>query len=314
MKYYISHHQHKGKPYRNALSKGGWKRAMEGVDLALFDHLTSPHYSGKFRSVVQDYYNAGAAVVCYPHAATVPWWFDGLMELPLETDCLLVIAEGQKTIAQKYFLHSTRIEVTGFPYCVQKNFVKPNKIEHILFAPIHPAGGKLRIEAVQANNSVYKELKRIQRDHGVEVTVRYVGDMDLQGIKPYPDFNLVEATPDGRTDEIDAADVVIGEGTFLWLAVARGKPTVGMLQHRPIRPNKSDTLWRSNHWELYAGEMAYPINYRIPGDYSREHLWKLLHTAVEEEQTEWRERFIGPSLKSVEFCELMEDVVSNAGR
>lgn len=312
MKFYISHHQHKGKPYMDALLKGKWVRAEkdteEDIDLALFDQITSQHYPGKFGAVVQSCKNSGSAIVCYPHSPIVPCWFDGWTPMPEGLDCLLVIAKGQKEIAKKHFLQNTRIEATGFPYCVQKKFTKPDRIKKILFAPVHPDGGGLLSEEVQANRNIFRELKRLQRGCHVEVTIRYLGKMEEQGIKPYPHFTFVKAKPDGKTDEIDTADVVIAKNTFMYLSVARGKPTIGINQHIPLRTTKSPPGWKPIHWDEYGAETAYPINYE------KGNLWDLIQEAAQKEQTEWRKKFIGSSLKSEEFCKLMEDVVLDARR
>lgn len=306
MKFYIHHHQHKGKPYKSALLKEGHEQVVKFADIALFDRVTSAATPNKLNSNVQQHFDMGAKIVVYPHAAILPWWYDGMTYFPDVLSCLLVLTEEQKRITKEYIVPHARVEAAGFPYCTQKRFSKPKEIKKILFAPTHPAGKNIRPNCRETNRNVFRELKRIQRAYKAEITIRYIGEMGLQGIKPYQYFNYSEATPDGGTKEIDEADVVIAEGTFMYLAVARGKPVVAMEQHVPMRSSKSSIGWKATHWDDYGEEIAYPINY-VPGQ-----LWDLLHEAAKEEQKEWRKKFIGSNLKSENFSDLMEDVLKNA--
>lgn len=180
-------------------------------------------------------------------------------------------------------------------------------MKRVLFAPIHPAGGRLRPEALKANKDIFKELKHVQRAMDLEVTVRYIDDLDKQGLRPYSAFTWIEGAPDGSTKEIDEADVVIAEGTMMYLAVARGKPTIGINQHLPCRANKNCEKYTPHNWDRYGPEIAYPINYQ------QGRLGELIELAAAEEQAEWRERCIGESMDPYKFSATVEEIWREGG-
>lgn len=305
--YYLASHQHKGIPYKKALNAEGWVRTGDPkvAQVALFDHITNRTHMGKFRHVVQEYADAGAAIVNYPHAAILPWWYDGLMEVPPELALLLVISEEYKRLTET-FLPDVPIVSTGFPYCQILPFKSSSRmVKHILFAPIHPSRlGHLRMECYIANQNVYKELKRVQKATQCRVTVRYLYDLQEQGLRNYRNFDYIQATPDGGTREIDKADVVISEGTMLHIAVARGKAAIAMNQENPIRPNTSATGWKATHWDDYSEQIAYPINYR------QGTLLQQIQQALKgtRETTEWKKKFIDTEMDSAKFALLMQQV------
>lgn len=133
--------------------------------------------------------------------------------------------------------------------------------------------------------------------------MRYINELEKQGLRPYHRFTWVEGKPDGKTTEIDQADVVIGEGTFMYLSVARGKPTIGINQHLPVRANKNCDRYTPHNWEKYGPGIAYPINF------GEAPLLDLIELSMSGEQSEWRERMIGNSLDGKKFSKLVEGIV-----
>lgn len=301
MNYYICAHQHKGRPYHRALRAAGHKPYSREADVALFDRDWFMHDDTKPRRQVIDFLDQGAMIMIYPHSALPPWWYDGLIKIQPYVKCVFVIGEGQKE-AMRIIEPSVHVETTGWPWCPQKPFRKPWVFKKLLFAPIHPAGGKLRPEAFRANQAIFHDLKRVQSRTGCDVIVRYIGDLKQQGLHPYTRFEWIRGKPDGKTKEIDAADVVVAEGTYMYLAVARGKPTIGINQHVPVRANKMSDIYCPHHWNRYGVRLAYPINYE-PGKLS-----KLIEAAMSGEQTEWRERLIGDTMDQNAFAAAVERI------
>ena len=288
-------------PFHKALKAAGHKPMARAADVAFFDREWFIHSSAKLRNVVEEHRERGAAIMIYPHSALPPWWYDGDVQVHPCVSCVFVIGEGAKA-AMKVIDPKARVEVTGWPWCPQKPFRSPQGLKNVLFAPIHPAGGRLRREAFEANKAIFHDLKRLQSETGCEVVVRYIRDLALQGLRPYSRFTWIEGQPDGSTKEIDQADVVIAEGTFMYLSVARGKPTIGINQHLPVRPNKSGERTAPFNWEKYGPELAYPINYE------QGQLHELIERAMCEEQTEWRSRFIGKSMDPFKFSAMVEGI------
>jgi len=301
VKYYLYSHQHKGRAYAKALQSCGFIPDEQNAEVVLVDRESYMHTGGAPRAIVDEHVRRGAKIIVFPHSALPPWRYDGIVKLQSYISSVLVIGEGQKE-AMRYIEPAARVDVTGWAWCKQKQYKSADEIKTILFAPIHPAGG-LRPEGVRANKNIIYDLKRVQSKTGARVIVRYVGKLERQGLKQYSRFEWVKGEPDGSTAEIDAADVVIAEGTFMYLSVARGKPTVGINQHISVRPNKTYHIHQPKHWHLYGDSLAYPINYQ-PGQ-----LWDLIQQANGGECTEWRARFIGKQLQPKKFCALIEEIV-----
>ena len=301
MNFYVASHQHKGKPFHTALRAAGHKPLARKADVALFDRDWYMHNDKQPRAIVTEHLARGAAIMIYPHSALPPWWYDGLIKIQPYVKCVFVIGEGAKE-AMTVIAPEVRVKVVGWPWSAQKPFRAPSQLKRILFAPIHPAGGRLRPEAFEANKAIFRDLKRVQSKTGCHVTIRYIDKLELQGLRPYHRFEWVEGKPDGKYVEIDKADVVIGEGTFMYLAVARGKPTIGINQHLPVRANKMSDKYSPHHWDCYGPRIAYPINY------GEAPLLDLIEKAMSDEQSEWRERMIGETMNGQRFADAVEKI------
>jgi hypothetical protein len=193
-----------------------------------------------------------------------------------------------------------RVEAVGWAWSEMREFQKPAQVKKILFAPIHPAGGKLRREAMSENMDVSAELAKLS--HVYDVSIRYVGSRFRQGIEKAVNksrIKMIAGTTDNSTADIDSADLVIAEGSMMYLSVARGKPTIGINQHVPARPNGSGKI--PKNWDRYGGDIAYPLNY---GDAP---LDKLIEKAMTE-QTQWRRDFVGDAFCPHKFAEIVEQI------
>lgn len=301
MKYFIMHHQHKGKAIDSALRKAGWRYQMRRVDIALFDHVINRSEPEQGRGLVKRYYDEGATIVTYPHGTTGAWFMDSdVYPKDKRVTANLVISEGQKKV-EEIIQPQLEHHVIGWSYCGLREWKKPEKVRRILFAPIHsPIKGKFREECVDVNARVYKALLGLADRY--QIVVRHLNPLDKIGLwySPKPVFKL--GKPDGSHDEIDIADLVIAEGTFMYLAVARGKPVIGMNQHVPIRPNYSDKSFKLNNWDKYGEYMAYPIDFD-DGD-----IIELINKASEKEQSEWRKLFIGDTMQPVHLVSVLESI------
>ena len=148
------------------------------------------------------------------------------------------------------------------------------------------------------NTRVYERLLEMK---GVQINLRVIGDLEKNGLWHSPDVTTTEAQPDGSYAEIDSADLVIGEGMFLSLAVARGKPSIGINQHVIQRANWNDNL--PKRWNEYNHLQAYPIDFD-DGD-----LTELIDKAVDESQvSNWKKRFIGEQLQPEHLSNVLKDI------
>jgi hypothetical protein len=299
MRFYVHDYQHKGAPFREALFEAGHLSNNLRPDVILFDRdWISPRGQQIPRPEIQRWPQATAMV--YPHAALPPWWYDGIVEVQPHLKAIFVIGEGQRR-AMEIIAPGMRVETCGWPWCEQLPFIAPDKVRRVLFAPIHPPPARqLRPEGIEANRAVLEALKAWQQKSGGQVVVRHIWKPEQQGLEHVREFKWVNGAMDGSTAEIDQADVVIAEGTFMYLAVARGKPTIGINQHIPTRPNVSQTT--PANWDKYGSDLAYPINF---GDAP---LDVMIGRAAACEQSVWRWRFIGESLNAHDFSEKVERV------
>lgn len=305
MRYFIAHHQHKGKPIDAALRKEGWRYQLRKVDIALFDHAINRTEPEKGRDLIHRFYKEGATIVLYPHAPTGAWWMDGDIyhkENFIKNE--LVIAEGQKRVS-KIIDPSMNVHKIGWSYCPIKEFQKPKEIKRILFAPIHgPNKGNLREECISVNKRVYETLLRLANKY--QIIIRHLNPLEKNGLWYNSKPVFILGKPDGSYKDIDAADLVIAEGTFMYLAIARGKPTIGMNQHIPIRPNNDNRNFIPKHWDEYGEYMGYPIDFD-DGD-----IISLIDKAMQE-QTAWKNLFIGKSMNSKNLSNILKNIRSQDG-
>jgi hypothetical protein len=290
MKYWILHHQHKGKPIEEALRSQKWVYSQT-PDIALFDTARNSRIADMFRK-------KKSTLVLYPHTAIAAWWYDGLMELSDNYAAMLVIGEGQKQV-QQIITPNKQVEVIGWSYCQILPFKKPKAVKRILFAPIHPSGGgALRPEARDVNARVYKRLLSLPN---VQIVLRVIGKLEDNGLWYSPKTIVKAGKPDGSYAEIDIADLVIAEGMYLSLAVARGKPAIGMNQRIAIKVNRSGLV--PERWDEYNYLQAYPIDFD-DGD-----IMELIDRASQESSVkEWKDRFIGEQLQPKKLSDLLIDI------
>jgi hypothetical protein len=290
MRFFINHYQLKSEPYRQAMLDAGHTEDSINPDVVLYDRDWLIHNDNHPRPEILRYPNA--KVMIYPHSALPPWWYDGLVPLQDYVKCVFVIGEGQKR-AMKIIAPNARVETTGWPWSRVSCF-QANEIHNILFAPIHPAGGRLRPEAIEANQAIMQDLKKLDKSK-YKVTIRFIESRIRQGLDRDASFTWIRGVPDNSTTDIDNADVVIAEGTMMYLAAARGKPVIGINQHLPCRANKMSDRYVPHNWDKYGQDIAYPINY---GDAP---LLELFERAMKE-QTQWRKDFIGDQIDSKKFA------------
>lgn len=299
MRYFISHHQHKGSAIDVALAKEGWLFRHKRVDIALFDYDINHKSPERGRGTISKYYDEGTTIFTYPHGATGAWWTDSDYYAPnKKVSANLVIGEGHRYvehIARPYLEHY----VIGWGFCPIKEFQKPNKVKRILFAPIHAslATNNIPDNKKQTNALVYEELLKVA--HKYKITVRHLNPLETIGLWRNSGVTFKVGKPDGTYDDIDNADLVIAEGTYMYLSVARGKPTIGMHQHYPFSGSRNVDGFKLKHWEKYKDYMAYPI------DFEDDSFENLIAIATKAEQREWRDLFIGKEMDSKQLVDTL---------
>lgn len=293
----VRDHRGNSLPYIEALSAKGWDIQPLGAaaDVLMLD-FDVPH--GGYRDMIQVYRDAGARIVLYPHGANPVTAWDGLYT-PQPADLCLVPGEGHRMVMEAYG-YPNPILVTGFSFCGIKRF-KPSPGERVLFAPIHPKGDGYLDEVSKAENAkAFRALVHSRR----EIHVRHMGSLEQNGLWPVDGVTYYPAGLGDPTDlgQIDSADVVVASGTFLSLAVARGRPAVAFGQIAPVE-DPSDPGEQLRSWDRYEPIMRYP--------HDLGEILALGCACVSEAQG-WRERFIGKPLDANLLNDRLRGLVTEA--
>jgi hypothetical protein len=178
------------------------------------------------------------------------------------------------------------------------------KPKEILFGPIHPAGnGYIPPVDYDLNQRTLAVLVEYCRKNCIHLTVRYLRDLEAQGLTYYDDVTHITGDLDQSIKEIDAADVIVSHQTFAYLAIARGKPTLMMGEDIPPHSTDPDNkLLIAQSWEKYKDIMAYPLDILAGDPYKQ--IERACKGSVEAET--WRERFIGKPFDPAHFVARLE--------
>lgn len=290
MKIAIRDHQNKSAGLAAALREN-----FEVVDLGqpadvlLIDHDVTPYY----KKIIDAYKAYGAKVYLYPHGATAHLAWDGVWEPYDKVDGFLAMSEGQAETMRRYG-YPKPVSVTGWHWCEQKQFQAWDRQERakVLFAPIHALNnGFIHQDVKDLTALVFERLCALP----IDLTVRYVGDLQACGVEVVNDVVYKKGYKDNSIADIDAADFVVSFGTFAYLAVARGKPCLMYRQEIPYFDGHSaDDVREAEHWDYYEEFMKYPLDVL---DHS--------FNEANQEQTEWRARFIGEQITPERVKELI---------
>jgi hypothetical protein len=90
------------------------------------------------------------------------------------------------------------------------------------------------------------------------VTVRYLGDLEANGLWRVPGVEFVQGKPDNSVHDIDRHDLVVGKETFAWMAVARGVPTIMFGQEHS--PEDDEGRVQVKNWERYRDLVRFPFD------------------------------------------------------
>ena len=276
MRFTFHDHHLKSYPLQDALIDQGAELVFTSADLMLVDH----DGTGYYHDFINQLCGMDTRVVLYPHGADAfPAW-DGVYEPHPRTVAALVVGSGQKEAMEAYGYPNT-VHKIGWFWCEQKPF-QPAKDMKILFAPVHAlANGYINPDMMGRNKGVYSLL--LSRE--VDLKVRYVGDLRRCGIYPAYGVEYSLARFETMLSDIDEADVVVAQGTFAHLAIARGKPTF-MFDDGECYEDQGR---QAANWELYGEATRYPLQF-FGCD---------MESNVSDESmiADWKSRFIGEPMK-----------------
>jgi hypothetical protein len=284
LRIYVHEWQHKGRRYKESLLDAGCILDDVNPDVVLFDHDLGLDGKHAYRPELLAFAELGARVFIYPHAGPPTLLWDGAYLPYPGIRAVFVPAPGHAIIMSTYgYPHP--IIVAGWSLCELKPLVPRQAVNKVLFAPIHPSThGYLSLEDRAINADAMTKLMRL----GVDITVRYIGELGAFGLRRLPGVHYVQGALDGSTREIDEADLVVAANTFLYLAVARGVPALSIRENAWPCYDRNGRK-RPKNWHEYQSFMRYPYDV---SDY--EDLGPIaVHVSALGFVSGWRKMFIG---------------------
>ena len=298
--FFALNNRDKGNTYIEALLDAGYTLKEDyDVDFLLIDYERS-----KKREEIVNFIKKKKPVFIYPHSAISDILWDGMYD-PLPVTCNFVSGVGQKKVMQSYG-YKYPIEVCGWPYSELERF-KSTTGKKLLFAPIHPnsAGKKLLGEDKKSN---YKTLKYILDNKRLfsSITLRYGGDLIDNGLDEFKNSGIIMEKADYSIENsiksIKRTDLVVSFGTFGYLSVALGKPTIFYAQD--VVPHNICHSVKS--FRKYSNIRNFPIELFDKKFYGNMPYIKKLACEKNKSVEDWKKLFIGDPFNAEKFINIVK--------
>lgn len=293
-------------PYAGPLTAAGHEVVPVGTPAEVlmidFDSDHPPH-----SEAIAYYRSIGARVFMYPHGAGVLTAYDGIHPVTPGLDGAFVIGEGQSEVMRRHG-YPVPTYAIGWPFgTAHLPFRACDDVRRVLFAPWHPIYHRWIVpEFAAANRRAYTALLALD---GIELTVRHIDSLELNGLWPEDGVRYVQGQMDGSTADLADADVVVTpDGTYAYLAMSHGVPLV--MYGQDVQPcdivmdpdGSVRVRGRAAHWHEYRDCIRYPF-----GLEDGPALEVLQAAAASEEPTRaFRDRFMGQPMDGAAFVELLE--------
>ena len=195
----------------------------------------------------------------YPHTPYAYWLWDGIVT-PQPAACNFVVADGAKAGMERYG-YPYRVEVIGFNRCAVLPF-QPTTGKDVLFAPAHPFGNK-RFPRPNDHLTHINAMQFISEHRNCfgRVVVRYASDLSAYHFEAFTGAGIEfvaaeELSVRSSLQAMEPFDLVISQGTFGYLALASGKPTVLYGYENNIPGGRQGDV---RHYELYRDVFDFPL-------------------------------------------------------
>ena len=262
MKAFFCDHQNKSVGLQVALLTVGHEIVghPDHADVVFADYPV--HWHGDRLAILEAAHARGALCLGYQHGGPPTMQYDGIAQPCPTLTADLVHGEGHAELMRRIG-YPVPVHVAGWHYCKTRKFKPPDKIRHVLFAPAHPwADGHTNQDYwYDLNRRAYQALEAYECE---QKTVRFFGSLAANGIYPQPGITLTRSRLDnirGQVKQIDQADLVIADGTFAYLAIARGKPTIMVAQNRIVHNDTATLTVNVERWEAYKDYLRWPYDF-----------------------------------------------------
>lgn len=290
MRVMVMDHDGKSRTISRAIAERGCELVSDArlADVILIDHDVPTH--GKLVHA-EACVEAGGRAFLYPHGASamaMAAW-DGLFPIsPILSGCF-VNGPGHLEVARRWGYPHPVIDF-GWTLCDLKPRRTTKTVEKVVFAAQHPKGdGHLSDWKLERNQDIFRRLRACP----VQLTVRYIGTLEQNGLPDDPAVEYVQVKLDdfaSQLAQIDGADVVVSDrATFSCVALSRG--TTVVMFDSAIMAKDLDRSHRTNNLHLYEDYVRYPFDAGVDGS----DIWELMNDAARDTdlQGDFRERFIG---------------------
>lgn len=306
MRFAIFNHQDKARAYIDALSD------YAGVDVIQSQHvipevdfvLTDHDLYGRVPAMERLRDLGAQHFFLYPHSGR-PNTVNDVLPGWVHTTAHFVVSEVHKQVMEAYG-YPKPIHVVGWHLCPPRQFQEREQVRKVLFAPIHPRCAPVD-QAI--NLAAFERLRRLAEKGEIVLTVRFINDLEKSGLPHVEHGNIRYVQGDLKPDyhQIDQTDVVVAHQTFLYMAVARGIPAVGLGTDIPTHlvPMGQHPQYARN-WNDYVDLLAFPLDILEEAD-----TLGLLQRAIKVEPVvgRWRERMIGKPFDGARVREVIREHV-----
>lgn len=244
-------------------------------------------------------------VVLYPHGGNPLFDWDGWMPTHPSVKAHLTHGPGNAEVMAAYG-YPAPLHPVGWCYSEVAPPRYPSDVLTAVFAPSHPSGGGYLNPDIAAINQ--DALDRLVAA-GIDVTLRLfqTGDAAAHGIADTHGCRTTQGLLLAHHD-IDAADLVVSDGTLAHLALARGVPVIWITSDIFDLGNVADGQRWPHHWAELAPLVRYPYDMRD------DHLDDLLTAVTSPSQAveDYRRRFIGGPFDAGLAVSIIEEVAGVA--
>lgn len=296
--------QDKAEAFAESLGRAGHDFVgPEAADVILCDYPV-PWHPPRLEMIAQVVGRGGVAFE-YPHGGGMPMvQYDGIAPACPDLSGNLVVAPGHaEVLALCGYPHPC--EVVGWPYCPVLPFKPPEAVNSVLFAPAHPWGDGVTQTDFwkRKNRAAYEAFLAFPAERK---TVRMVGTFGGNGIWREPGVRYVDANLSLDWQDIDRADVVISDCTYLTLALARGKPAIAVSASHKVTSDDGERT--TARWGDYADLIRYPF------EVGQAPFPELVDAACVggPDVDRWKTLFVGEQFKPIWFAKRLVELVREA--